>query len=192
MALSDDMALLSALPAFAGFEQAALRRLAQSAQTRPLRAGDVLYRQGEAAEGGFVIVNGEIALRDASGRETERAGSGCLLGELALVIETDWQTTAVVVEDGAALRLSRALIGRVLEEFPLSADALRQAIAVQLRQLAMELDIVTQLLRSAQEALPRADVPAEDAPEEGDSELSLPAESDAPIGDVPPPGGPSS
>ncbi len=154
MALSDDIALLAALPAFAGFEQAALRRLALSAQTRPVRAGDVLYRQGEPAEGGFVVVNGEVALLDAAGHVRERAGVGCLLGELALVIETDWQATAVVEDDGAVLRLSRALIGRVLEEFPLSAAALQQAIAVQLRQLAMELEVVGQLLQSAQAAIP--------------------------------------
>ncbi|MGV6872953.1 Crp/Fnr family transcriptional regulator [Pseudochelatococcus sp. B33] len=154
MALSDDIALLSALPAFAGFEQAALRRLAISAQTRPVRAGEVLYRQGETAEGGFVIVNGEVALRDGAGHVRERAGPGCLLGELALVIEIEWQATAVVEEDGAVLRLSRALMGRVLEEFPLSASALQQAIAVQLRQLAMELDVVSRLLKSAQDAIP--------------------------------------
>lgn len=154
MALSDDIALLAALPAFAGFEQSALRRLALSAQTRPVRAGDVLYRQGEPAEGGFVIVNGEVALLDTAGHVRERAGAGCLLGELALVIETDWQATAVVEDDGAVLRLSRALIGRVLEEFPLSAAALQQAIAVQLRQLAMELEVVGQLLQSAQAAIP--------------------------------------
>lgn len=154
MALSDDIALLSALPVFAGFEQLALRRLALSAQTRPVRAGDVLYRKGEMADGGFVIVNGEIALRDSAGQVKERARAGFLLGELALVIETEWQTTAVVEDDGAVLRLSRALMGRVLEEFPLSAAALQQAIAVQLRQLAMELDVVTRLLKSAQDAIP--------------------------------------
>ena len=114
----------------------------------------MLYRQGEPAEGGFVVVNGEVALLDAAGHVRERAGVGCLLGELALVIETDWQATAVVEDDGAVLRLSRALIGRVLEEFPLSAAALQQAIAVQLRQLAMELEVVGQLLQSAQAAIP--------------------------------------
>lgn len=164
MALSDDIALLSALPAFAGFEQAALRRLALSAQTQSLRAGQVLYRQGEAAEGGFVVVNGEIGLRDGAGHVQERVGAGCLLGELALVIETEWQATAVVEDDGAVLRLSRALMGRILEEFPLSASALQQAIAVQLRQLAMELDVVSRLLKSAHAA-----IPPDPAPEEGAS-----------------------
>lgn len=168
MALSDDIALLAALPAFAGFEQGALRRLALSAQTRPMRAGDVLYRLGEPAEGGFVIVNGAIALRDDAGRVQERAGPGCLLGELALVIETDWRATAVAEDDGAVLRLSRALIGRVLEEYPLSAAALQQAIALQLQRLAMELDVVGRLLQSAQESIPPGgspDLPPESAPD---------------------------
>lgn len=154
MALSDDIALLSAIPAFAGFEQDALRRLVLSAQTRSVQAGEALYHADEAAEGGFLVLDGEIALRDAAGETVSLAGPGCLLGEFALVIETEWQTTAVAVTDAAVLRLSRALMGRILEEFPLSAAALQQAIAVQLRQLSMELDVVNRLLVSAHGMLP--------------------------------------
>ncbi|MBB3808879.1 cyclic nucleotide-binding domain-containing protein [Pseudochelatococcus contaminans] len=152
MSLSDDIALLSALPVFAGFEQAALRRLAQSAQTRNIRTGEVLYRQGEPAEGGYVLVSGSLSLQDADGRRRQ-VSPGSLLGEPALVIETQWLTTAVADEDSAVLRLSRALMGRVIQEFPHSAAALQQALAVPFRRLSMELDVVSRLLQSAQGAL---------------------------------------
>ncbi|MCL2453262.1 MAG: cyclic nucleotide-binding domain-containing protein, partial [Alphaproteobacteria bacterium] len=53
-------------PILAAIEPEALQFIAFSAETRTLRAGDVLFRLGDASHDGFVVLSGSIAL-DPSG-----------------------------------------------------------------------------------------------------------------------------
>ncbi len=62
MALDDDIANLRRIPLFEDFEVEALRLLTFSAETKLLRAGDALFRRGEASDGGYILTNGSIAL----------------------------------------------------------------------------------------------------------------------------------
>ena len=62
MSLESDMALLSRVAMLAGMERDALRLLAFAAETQQLRAGDVLFRKGDASDGGYVVAQGAIAL----------------------------------------------------------------------------------------------------------------------------------
>lgn len=67
MGLEDDVGKLARTATFAALEPDALRLVAFSAETRILRAGDILFRRGEPSNGGFVVLSGSIAL-DASDR----------------------------------------------------------------------------------------------------------------------------
>ena len=55
MSLEDDMALLARVAMLADMERDALRLLAFAAETRQLRAGDVLFRKDEMSDGGYVV-----------------------------------------------------------------------------------------------------------------------------------------
>ena len=57
MSLEDHVAKLARNPILAALGPDALRLLAFSAETRTLRAGDVLFRFNEASNGGFVACN---------------------------------------------------------------------------------------------------------------------------------------
>jgi CRP-like cAMP-binding protein len=128
MALEDDVRNLARNTTFAAFEPEALRLLAFSAETRILRAGDILFRRGEKADSGFVILSGSIALSAKDdGSPAERIVSPQnLIGDLALITETQHAVTAVAREPSSVLKISRVLFHRVLQEFPKSAEQLRR------------------------------------------------------------------
>jgi len=141
MALDDDVRNLSRNSTFAVFEPEALRLLAFSAETRILRAGDVLFRRGDQADGGFVVLSGSIALSasDDGGAAERIAGPQNLIGDLALITETRRAVTAIAREPSSVLKISRVLFHRVLQEFPKSAEALRQKMETNLRGFVGEL-----------------------------------------------------
>ena len=62
MALQDDVRTLASNPTLRDLEPDALRLIAFSAETRILRAGDVLFRVGDLSDGGYVVLSGGIAL----------------------------------------------------------------------------------------------------------------------------------
>jgi len=141
MALDDDVRNLARNAAFSELEPEALRLLAFSAETRILRAGDVLFRRGEMADGGFVILSGSIALTTQNdGSEAERIlGPQSVIGNLAMIAETRRPATAMAREPSSVLKISRTLFHRILEEFPQSAERLRLRMAKNLQIFAGEL-----------------------------------------------------
>jgi CRP-like cAMP-binding protein len=144
MGLEDDIGKLARIPAFAGIEPEALRLIAFSAETRILRAGDVLFRRDEISNDGFVVLAGSIAM-DASGDGAVTARivrPPGLIGDLALLTQTRRPATAIAREPSTVLRISRQLFRRVLQEFPQSAEWLRQFVGARLHQFIGELSAV--------------------------------------------------
>lgn len=144
MGLEDDVGLLARIPAFAAIEPEALRLIAFSAETRVLRAGDVLFRRDEISNGGFVVLAGSIAM-DASGDGAAPARivrPPGLIGDLALVTQTRRPATAIAREPSTVLRISRQLFHRFLREFPGSAEQLRRSLRTRLLQFTEELGAV--------------------------------------------------
>ena len=144
MGLEDNIGLLARIPAFARIEREALRLIAFSAETRNLRAGDVLFRRDEISNDGFVLLAGSIAM-DASGDGAATARivrPPGLIGDLALLTQTRRPATAIAREPSTVLRISRLLFRRVLHEFPDSAERLRQSLRARLLQFTGELGSV--------------------------------------------------
>jgi CRP-like cAMP-binding protein len=144
MGLEDDIRKLARIPAFAAIEPEALRLIAFSAETRILRAGDVLFRRDEMSNDGFVVLAGSIAM-DASGDGAVTARivrPPGLIGDLALLTQTRRPATAIAREPSTVLRISRQLFHRVLREFPDSAERLRQSLSARLLQFTGELGSV--------------------------------------------------
>jgi CRP-like cAMP-binding protein len=131
-------------------EREALRLVAFAADRRSFRAGDVLARKGERADTAFLVISGTLALDSHDdGRPAEQiAGEGALVGELALVIETDRPATIIARGPATAMVLSRASMRRVLAEFPDSAAAMHAALAEDLRRLVEGLAPVRRALEN--------------------------------------------
>jgi CRP-like cAMP-binding protein len=153
MALDHDIALLARQPLLSLMERDALRLVAFAAENRTLRAGDVLFRAGDTADGAILLVSGAVALtRAEDGAPAEEVvGPGALLGELALFASGKRPVTAIAREPTQVMRLSRSVMRRVLTEFPDSAQAVAEAVAERLRQFVSELGPV----RAALDAIDR-------------------------------------
>lgn len=148
MALDDDMALLGRQPLLSLMERDALRLLAFAAESRILRAGDVLFRAGEPSDGAILVVSGTIAVTTQDdGRPAEEiVGPGALIGELSLFTSLPRPATAIARESTQVMRLPRSVMRRVLGESPDSAEAIMAAIGDRLRGFVGELKAVQEAL----------------------------------------------
>ena len=148
MALDDDIGILTRAPLFGLLDTDAIRLIAFAAEPRPLKAGEVLFRKGERADGAYVVVRGAIALdgREDGSPAAFVAEPGALIGQTALFLRNPRPATATAREPSSVMRISRTLVRRVLEEYPHAAGILHQALTRELVSLSGGLDRVRQQL----------------------------------------------
>lgn len=148
MALDDDIALLARQPLLSLMERDALRLLAFAAESRILRAGDVLFRVGEPSDGAVLVISGAVALdsRQDGQPAQEIVGPGALIGETALFAAVARPVTAIAREPTQVMRLSRSVMRRVLAESPASAEAIAAAVAQRLQGFVGQLTAVERAL----------------------------------------------
>jgi CRP-like cAMP-binding protein len=141
LALDETIGLLAQAPIVGLLERDALRLLAFAADTRRLRAGEVMFRRGDRSDGGYVVTRGRIGLTGVGDREGEPdvvAEPGALIGRVALFVPA----TAVALDRSEALRISPTLMRRVLDEFPAAASQIHAAMAADLQAMMADLERV--------------------------------------------------
>jgi CRP-like cAMP-binding protein len=128
MSIEDDIAFLERVPTLGLLGRDALRILAIGAESRYLHDGNVLFRQGEPADAGYVLQEGLLSLEPVRGNaEPLMVGPGTLLGELALLTETQRPVTATALEPSTVIRIPRTLFLKMLEGYPEAAVRLRDS-----------------------------------------------------------------
>jgi CRP-like cAMP-binding protein len=149
MTIEDDIFFLERLTIFGQLGFSALQILAIGSEARELAAGEVLFRAGDAADGGYIIQEGALRL-DLPGADPADqdivVGPGTLLGELALVTETKRPVTATAIEPSTVMRVSRGLFRKVLEGFPDAARLMRDRVAERASEATNELQAVRDML----------------------------------------------
>lgn len=151
MSLETTVDLISRVPPLNRLEREALRLIAFSADHRRLRAGDVLFRKGDASHGAALVISGSIAL-DTAGDGSPAATivqSGTLIGEMALITKTEHAAQALARENSEVLMISRLLFRRVLTEYPNSAAVIHQDYAERLAAMSKRLSGVSARLDRA-------------------------------------------
>ena len=149
MSLDSDISLLSGVPLFGELNAEQVRLLAFSAVHRELRTDDVLFREGEEATSGFIVASGEIVMSRGEGKARKTLATcepGCLIGEIALFIKTTRPATATASRMSDVMEINRALIVRMLNEYPHVALRLRAAMTERLTATVTELGRVKQAL----------------------------------------------
>src|SRR5215211_4516303 len=167
MSLETDIAVLTSAPLFSLLDRHLLRLLAFGAEPRTLQEGDVLFRKGDASDGGVVVTEGAIAeegdvlfrKRDASdggvvvtegaialdagdGSRIFVAEPGAVIGQTALFIDTMRPATATARARSAVMRISPRLMHQILRQFPSAVAALYEALAVDILSFADNLERV--------------------------------------------------
>jgi CRP-like cAMP-binding protein len=143
MSLDQDIALLSRVGLFQGFTPEQLRLIAFGAEREKLHAGQMLYRERETANGGYVVAYGHIDLLLSKGRREialESVTEGGLVGEMALITANRRSTDAIARTDSEVLYIPRALFHRLLREYPETAAFLHGRIAQAVRRLMKQIE----------------------------------------------------
>lgn len=149
MSLDSDIALLSQVPLFSELNPEQVRLLAFSALHRELRVDEVLFREGDEAQSGFVVASGELVLSHGEGRRKKVLATcepGSLIGEVALLIPTKRPATATANRLSNVMEINRTLVTRMLNEYPQVALRMRAALSERLTATVAELGKVRQAL----------------------------------------------
>lgn len=163
MSIEDDITLLDRVPTLKLLGGEALRIIAIGAESRVVRGGDILFREGQEADSAYVVVSGNFALtRDGTPPEAGQppathVGPGTLLGEMALITQTRRPATATATEVSSVLRIPRSIFMRTVESYPDVALRLARTLSERLNGTIGDLDAV----RLRLEAITPPDGPAD-------------------------------
>lgn len=151
MSLTSDIDLLKQVSFFSEFNEDQLRLLAFGAESRVYRAKQVIFRQGDLADSGFVITTGQVRMtisQDGFDQQSQILGPGSLIGEMALLAETRRSAMATAIEDVKVIQIRRILFRRVMDEYPELAYLMQDRVAARLARLVDDLEQVRAKLGS--------------------------------------------
>lgn len=137
------VARLREVPIFEALPDAALHALAEGADEVTLKSGELLFRAGETAEGGHVVLAGRLELFTEQGARRKRLCEllpGALIGEKALLIAATRPCGARALEASRLLPIPRPVFLQVLQDFPEAAQALRALFAARIAETMGALD----------------------------------------------------
>jgi NTE family protein len=122
----EDLPLLDGLPA------SALSDLATATRTVEVRAGEWLFREGDAPGSAYVLAGGRLQIVQ-EGAVVRELAPGAVLGELALLTGEPRSAGARAHRDATLLELPREAFESVLDDHPRAARTLLVQVAGQLR-----------------------------------------------------------
>ncbi len=151
--------LLPLLKTFAGFTPAELDAVSGVLKPERLAPGGVLFREGDKAQGCYVIADGRVRVSLESGgkpRQLALLGRGELIGQMALLDGSRRSATCTAIEPTLVLRLDREELDLM---FRSGAPFALKFIDSVTRMLVSQLRFATRQLASMSEEAARA-VPA--------------------------------
>jgi hypothetical protein len=127
--------LLRDIPLFAELDLEDLRELEREFSVVRLRAGDVLFHEGDEPDGLYIIVSGELEIvRDRNESVLARLEEGQPVGEMALLDEAPRSATARVTHTAELLRLSSSAFHSLVMQRPQILLAMCRVLARRLRR----------------------------------------------------------
>ncbi|WP_081852887.1 Crp/Fnr family transcriptional regulator [Bosea sp. 117] len=191
MSIEDDIALLDRVPTLKMLGLEALRIIAIGAESRVVRGGDILFREGQEADSAYVVVSGNFALTredmppEAGQPRAVNVGPGTLLGEMALITQTQRPATATATEVSSVLRIPRSIFMRTVESYPDVALRLARTLSERLTTTLDDLGRVRMQFESIEPVARRlpeesGDEPEPDSPADPDADAGPEGESDTP------------
>jgi CRP-like cAMP-binding protein len=136
------------LPLFEGLSAYQISEIARTAERVMFKPGQVIIQRDMPADAAYVIVAGDALRVDGPelGEQSARVEPGSLIGEMAMIVETESTSTIVARDHVKALRIPRAQFLDHLGDDPKLADHLMTRIVSRLHRLADELRAVDAIL----------------------------------------------
>ena len=140
--LSNEVELLRRVPLFAGIDPSRLKLLAYTSDVVTYRSGQVLFRQGDAGDAAYVIINGDANVSVPSGGDeivVAQLHDGDFLGEIAILCDTPRTATITAQSELKALRIRKEPFFQLLHQFPEMAVEMTRLLAERLTRTTSEL-----------------------------------------------------
>jgi CRP-like cAMP-binding protein len=106
------------VPLFQGLTHLQLVELARRAERVMVRIGQPIIKAGDAGDGAFLIIVGDAERRDAASGEVSPVETGSLVGEMSMLIDTEYSSTIVAKNAIRALKITRAALYVQMERDP--------------------------------------------------------------------------
>jgi CRP-like cAMP-binding protein len=154
---AETAAFLKSVRLFREFTDAELHAFAERLRERPLRKGQVLFREGDAGEELFLVRRGTIVISKAvTGRVEQvlaRSTAGDFFGEMSLFDRSPRSATIQAETDVELLGLDRDSLNGLIEANPRAAAAFFHALVyVFIERLRAQGNLVAEVTRWGLEA----------------------------------------
>ncbi len=128
LTLLEKVNLLQKAPIFQGIRTESLARVAAIAEEVSFEPNAVLFREDEASDTMFVVLEGEVALL-RKGERTEKIGPPHLVGTLALLADDPRCESAMATQPTRALQIDQQeFYDLMAEDFSITRAILRTLI----------------------------------------------------------------
>jgi len=134
-ALSREPAGVGSAPLLSRLPDASRARLSAAASPTEVRAGELLFAQGDAADDAYVVTAGQLDV-EIDGVAVRTLGAGAVLGELALLTGGARSASIRARRDSHLLRVGRDDFERVVGGDPQALRILATTLAEQLQDAA--------------------------------------------------------
>jgi predicted acylesterase/phospholipase RssA/CRP-like cAMP-binding protein len=133
----DLLEFLASVPLFSGLERSVLADLEPELQWMTLAAGEYLFRKGDPADCLYLVVHGRLRVlserEDGSEQTIGDLGRGQCVGEFGLLTDEPRAATVRPLRDTELIRVSKAVVERLLDRHPRSMLGFVRSIISQAR-----------------------------------------------------------
>jgi len=101
------------------------RLLAFASERQSFSAGDTIWKKGDASEGAYVLVRGEVLAGDSEGgayKPQRISEHGAVLGEMGLFLTRPRRATLRAATTVELIFVPRAAFTKLLRQFPILAE----------------------------------------------------------------------
>ena len=131
-------ALLGSTDLFGDLEESLLHEFADRCQRVHLAPGEILMREGDAADGLYILASGRLRVQvkqfDGGEATVAEVGRSEVVGEMAIISDEPRSATVIATRDSELLMFSREQFDRIVDEHARAMLKIARAIAGRLRR----------------------------------------------------------
>ncbi len=145
MSIRADAETLRQIPIFAECDSVHLQLLAFASERQQFVAGETIIAQGKKATAAFLLLSGQVDIRQSSGLQDvsiATAEPGAFLGEVAMIGKTNYSITALALNPVSTARIDHGLFLRVAAEYPEFGQSVFKALARRLESSMLDFESV--------------------------------------------------
>ena len=142
MSLTKDMEVLRSIPLFAKIEPAKLKLLAFTSERLSFMAGDEIFREGDAGDAAYIILEGEadVSVSTPNGPlSVATLETNDIIGEIAVLCDVPRTATVTAKTDLETLRVAKENFFQLVTQFPQIGVQVMHELAERLHHTTQDL-----------------------------------------------------